>query len=68
MPTLGDFFSVLQLTSTGLSYFTKDALGGIILNEKVPKVDTTEKPPSFTTDLVVFLKNMKLRVKSQKYY
>lgn len=29
--TLGDFLSVFLLTRTGLSYFTRDAFGGIIL-------------------------------------
>ena len=31
-PTLGVFLSVFLLTSTGLSYLTKDAFGGIIFN------------------------------------
>lgn len=31
--TFGVFFSVFLLTSTGLSYFTNEELGGIILNQ-----------------------------------
>ena len=33
--TLGVFLSVFRLTSTGLSYLTRDAFGGIILMYKV---------------------------------